>query len=178
MTEEDFILKISKTLEKTRSFLISKFNIQVCDIDDILQISAIKAYKNLSFFRKKCSFETWFISIAKNEAKSFCLKRQKKIEIECSDDFLRNYSFTWIDEEINNSEKDKEKETRELIKKATLSLSKKHQEVLKLMIENSLSHKDISLRLKIPINSVRTRFFYAKKTLRKALLRYESNSKY
>jgi RNA polymerase sigma-70 factor (ECF subfamily) len=56
---------------------------------------------------------------------------------------------------------------RELIQKAMMNLSLKHREVLNLVFFQEMTYKEVSLILKIPVNTVKTRVFYAKEELKK-----------
>jgi RNA polymerase sigma-70 factor (ECF subfamily) len=167
MTEKDFVLKIPETLNKTKNFLAFKFKLHIHDINDILQNASLKAYKNLPFFREKCSFDTWFISIAKNEAKTFLLKRSKTKTVDDSEEFLKDYSFKWIEPEVNS--KEEHEDVSLLLNEIISDLSSKHRVVIDLFLKDH-SSKEISSILNIPINSVRTRIFYARKKLKNLIL--------
>lgn len=175
MTHELFEAELLKSRDKAKKFLISKFELNSFDAEDVLQIAAIKAYKNIGSFKELSSFETWFFAIAKNEAISLISKRKKSKEIEDSQDLIKNYSSSWVDPEIYRI--DTAEEARNFLSKALAVLNKNHKEVLNLMIKKSLSQKEISNKLKIPISSVRTRIFYAKKNLKKIISSYAFSSK-
>lgn len=175
MTQEGFEKEILVARKIAEKFLITKFKLSCFDAQDILQKASIKAYKNISSFKGESSFNTWFISIAKNEALTTLFRKKKDKEVEDADDLLTNYSYTWIEPEAYNY--DKIQEIRNVISSAMKSLSENHKKVVELMLDNSLSYKEISSKLNIPINSVRTRFFYAKKTLRKIISSYAFNSR-
>lgn len=175
MNQEVFETKILEARKKAEKYLMSKYQLNYPDTQDTLQNALIKAYKNLSSFKDQSSFTTWYIAIAKNEAKTLLAKKNRKKEIEDSNDFLKNYSYSWEEPEVYKI--DASQEARDLIEKSINFLSKEHKQVLKLMLNKSLSQKEISLKLKIPVNSVRTRFFYAKKKLRKIISSYAFNSR-
>lgn len=169
---QDFLeTEFHKARQKAEAYITSKYQLNYFDVQDILQNALLKAYLNYSSFNNKCSFVTWYITIAKNEANFFLLKKRKLKEVEDSDDLIKNYSSAWIEPEVYNFSKCVEPE--DLIKKALPSLSKEHKQVLSLILKDSLSHKRISSKLKIPINSVRTRIFYAKKKLKKIIKSHE-----
>lgn len=162
--------EITEARKKAEAFLMSKFQLSYFDAQDILQEALVKAYKNLSSFKNRSSFSTWYISIVKNEALSFFLKKKKTLEIEDGDNLLNNYSFAWTEPEIYIQRN--EIYYKNILNKLINSLGEKHKTVLNLILEKSLSHKEVSKELKIPINSVRTRIFYAKKILKKTILNY------
>lgn len=175
MIQESLEKEISEARKIAEKYLLSKFNLNYFDIQDVLQNTSIKACKNISSFKKESSFNTWYISIARNEALTILFKKKKSKEVEDTENLLINYSDSWIEPEINDC--DKIQEIKNVINNAIKSLSVKHKEVLQLMLENSFSYREISSKLNIPINSVRTRFFYAKKTLRKIISSYAFNSR-
>jgi RNA polymerase sigma-70 factor (ECF subfamily) len=167
MTQEIFEQKIQQAIDKAKLYLLGKFKMSASDADDVLQNAAIKAFKNLSSFQEKCSFDTWFISIAKNEAKALFSKRDSSKELPDSDFALKNYSFSWVEPEVIKNEK--LNDISHIIHEALLKLSDNHQQVIKLMLNNCSSCQEIADTLQIPVSSVRTRMFYAKKKLKKII---------
>jgi RNA polymerase sigma-70 factor (ECF subfamily) len=164
MTNSDFEEKIPLAIEKGKKILYSKFAINSHDIEDILQNAALKAFKNFPSFKGKSSFDTWFISITLNEAKNLFNSYKKSKIVDNSENIIQNYSFTWIEPEIYK--KEKEVNTKFVFEKCLKKFSPKHREVLNLL-RQEYSQEDISKKLNIPISSVRTRFFYAKKNFKK-----------
>ena len=57
----------------------------------------------------------------------------------------------------------------QVIRRALSTLSGKHQQVLELSFFDELSYPEIGEILKIPVNTVKTRVFHAKKALAEAL---------
>lgn len=173
MDQKRFEVELLHVKEKVQNLLIRQFNLNYFDAEDIFQNAALKAYKNSLSFKENASFGTWFLAIAKNEALTSIRKKQKIKKIE-NESIISNFSIPSLEKE--NLEKIEEMKTRML--EALNFLNKKHKEILELIIKDSLSNKEISLKLKIPINSVKTRLFYAKKSLKKLISSYELNSKY
>lgn len=168
MTKQISDIEIEEAREKAKKYLYSKFNLNYFDVEDALQNALIKAYKNLDSFKNESSFSTWFISIAKNEALSILSKNQKFKQVEDSDFYLKKYSNTsGVDPEVYSI--DNSLEIKSKLNKAALFLSKNQKEVLDLILKKSFTHRQISQKLNIPINSVRTRLFYAKKRLKKII---------
>jgi len=167
MTQETFEQKIKQSIDKTKLYLLSKFKMNSFDADDVLQNAAIKAFKSLHLFQERCSFDTWFTSIAKNEAKLLFSKRDSSKELPDSELALNNYSFTWVEPEVIKNEK--LSDISHIIHECLLKLSDNHQQVIKLMLGNYNSCQEIAYALQIPISSVRTRMFYAKKKLKKII---------
>ena len=156
MTQEIFEQRIQQAIDKAKLYLLGKFKMSASDADDVLQNAAIKAFKNLSSFQEKCLFDTWFIS-----------KRDSSKELPDSDFALKNYSFSWVEPEVIKNEK--LNDISHIIHEALLKLSDNHQQVIKLMLNNCSSCQEIADTLQIPVSSVRTRMFYAKKKLKKII---------
>ena len=55
--------------------------------------------------------------------------------------------------------------------RALAVLSREHQEILRLVFYEELPYEEISVLLRIPINTVKTRVFYAKQRLKEQLER-------
>jgi RNA polymerase sigma-70 factor (ECF subfamily) len=62
-----------------------------------------------------------------------------------------------------------EKETEQLIYLALKKLSIKHREILDLIFIHEMTYEEVSKILNIPLNTVKTRVFYAKEKLREIL---------
>ena len=58
---------------------------------------------------------------------------------------------------------------REVIAKALLQVSVKHREVLDLVFYQGFNYEEIASILKVPVNTIKTRVFYAKKALHDTL---------
>ena len=56
-----------------------------------------------------------------------------------------------------------------LLKEGMLRLSVKHREILDLVFFHEMTYQEVSQMLDIPVNTVKTRVFYAKETLKNAL---------
>jgi RNA polymerase sigma-70 factor (ECF subfamily) len=55
-----------------------------------------------------------------------------------------------------------------LLKEAMIKLPMKHREILDLVFFHDLTYPEVSRMLDIPVNTVKTRVFYAKETLKNA----------
>jgi len=167
MSNQEFSEKIEASIQKAKAYLVNKYKLSQFDIDDITQNASIKAYKNIASFRGECSFNTWFVQIAKNCAKELFLLKEKE-KLVYSDEIINDDSIApFEDAEIYKI--NKRKEYNYLITKSLKELSYNHRQVIELMLNNVDSAEEIASILEIPINSVRTRFFYAKKKLQQII---------
>ncbi len=127
--------------------------------EDILVETFTVVWKSAKKFRGDSKASTWLLGIARNLA----MNHLKKIRYEEDIDDYKNKikSNGIINEELW--------EKRDILKKALMRLSAKHREVLDLVFYQELSYPEISEILDVPVNTVKTRVFYAKGELKKIL---------
>jgi len=158
---EDMVL----ALQKARAYIFSKYKIPESDVEDILQEASLKAIKNYDKFLKKCSFNTWFISICKNEVKLY-FHNNKKQDIFIEKD---GSSRELVSVEPELTHRGDIEESEFLIRGVINKLSSKHKEIIELALKNAGTSKEVAAILNIPIASARTRLFYAKQHLKKLI---------
>lgn len=161
-------------------YLISKFK-DHCKAEEILQITLIKAWKNIKKYEGKSKFASWLNRIAHNAYYDHCrkYKREKSIE-EMKELYQKNTSGSAsntpdvVDKKLgltaDNPYRSLEmKELNEKLTKVISMLSKDHEEVLKMKEIENLSCKEISLKINCPYPTVCTRLFYARKKAKEIL---------
>ena len=161
-------------------YLISKFK-DHCKAEEILQITLIKAWKNIKKYEGKSKFASWLNRIAHNAYYDYCRKYKKEKSIEEMKEPYQKNSGTgsWntpdiIDKKLgliaDNPYRSLEmKELNEKLTKVISMLSKDHEEVLKMKEIENLSCKEISLKINCPYPTVCTRLFYARKKAKEIL---------
>ena len=148
------------------------------DAQDIKQTTFLKCWKYIGKFKGDSAFSTWAIRIAKNSFFDLYRKRKNKPE------------YSW--EALTQTEKDdgfqqkpqtvelagatsgkavtkalEEKEFKRKIEKTINSLPRNHKNVLKLILEdNDITYEEISRKLEIPLGTVMSRVYYARKNVR------------
>lgn len=165
MTQKQFSAKIVVATQKARAYIFSKYRLPESDVEDVIQDASLKAIKNYKKFLGKCSFDTWFISICKNEIKHLYKVNTRKDLFVQKDGEERELST--VEPEVHRRSMVEESEF--LIREALGKLSHKHREIIDLALQNASSSKEIADILKIPIASARTRLFYAKKHLKRLI---------
>jgi RNA polymerase sigma-70 factor, ECF subfamily len=127
-------------------------------IDDVLVETFTAVWKSAHCFKGKSKVTTWIIGIARNLA----MKQLKKTK--CYED-IDNYPH------LANGTVSMEKtlDRRTTINKALSQLSAKHREVLDLVFFCDMTYSEIASLLHVPVNTVKTRVFYAKESLRDIL---------
>ncbi len=133
------------------------------DIDDFLQEVFIKIYENLKSYKGNSRFSTWITRIAYNTAINF--KTRTKISENLSEETeskLYSHYDSPEDEEIK-------KVTKLAIKSAVENLPEKYEKCIEFYFYNNMTYEEISNITQIPVNTVKTYVFRAKKELHKKL---------
>ena len=135
--------------------------------EDLEQEVYIKAWKNAERYKEQGSFKSWINTIAKNVSKDYLKSAYKKQE-----------QNSTSDETILNNVKDK-KQTPELklvqnerqkqIVKAINSLKPKFKEVIILCEIEGLSYEEMAKKLNVPLGTIKSRLYNAKKELAEVL---------
>lgn len=133
------------------------------DNEDIEQEVYLKVWKNSDKYTEQGNFKTWICTIAKNLSKDYLKSAQR-----------RQSQNSTADDEVMNSIKDN-KATPELkllqkirqkkIYDAVQSLKPKFKEVILLCEIDGLSYEQASKRLNVPIGTIKSRLYNAKKQL-------------
>jgi len=134
------------------------------DALDLSQEAFYRAYKALNSFKPGRNFYTWLYQILRN----ICINhyhRIRKRNIPIGDLEERSGQTFIIPADSRPDEIFEQTEMRELVWKALNKLSEKEREILILKEFNDFSYKEISEILNIPIGSVMSRLFYARKKL-------------
>ncbi|MGB9629390.1 MAG: sigma-70 family RNA polymerase sigma factor [Thermodesulfobacteriota bacterium] len=127
-------------------------------VEDILVETYTEVWKNASKFKGRSRVCTWMIGIARNLA----MNELKKLKVhEDIEEFEEQLQVSPLEEDPLDRKR--------LIQKALLKLSLKHREVLDLVFFHDLTYKEVSEILDIPTNTVKTRVFYAKESLKQSL---------
>ena len=148
------------------------------DAQDVKQTTFLKCWKNIDKFRGGSAFSTWAIRIAKNSF--FDLYRKRKTKSEVSWEALtqtdKKDGFTSKPQTVEMAgatsgdvvTKDlEEREVRKRVENVIDSLNENHKNVLKLILEdNDITYEEISRKLEIPLGTVMSRIYYARKNLK------------
>lgn len=136
------------------------------DVDDFIQEVFIKVFKNLSTYKGESKFSTWLTRIAFNTGinSKTRSKSTESLLYEEGDDLLSPY---------DNPEENTIKEiTKSAIKNAISELPEKYSRCVEMHFFMDMTYEDISESTGIPVNTVKTHIFNAKKILYKKLKEY------
>jgi len=138
------------------------------DAFDLSQEAFYKAFRAIKSFQPGKNFYTWYYKILKN----LCINHYKRIK-------RRNIVFSDADEfegpslylssAPNPEQLFEENEMRDILWKGLMDIKKEDREIIMLKEFNEMSYKEIAEVLNIPVGSVMSRLYYARKKLAKIL---------
>jgi RNA polymerase sigma-70 factor (ECF subfamily) len=173
---------VEESLPRFKASIQNKYHIQACDMDDIIQAAMITAWTNLHSFRGEAAFSTWFYAIIRNETLDFLKRENKRLKHEVSahdehPDFDEHEDYChlfkdMVDKELSESaitlieQQEKIKAYRVVLEHVLSKLSGPHQEILKLVLKEDLTYREIASTLGIPVGTVMSRLFLARRQAR------------
>ena len=127
--------------------------------EDVLVQTYTVAWQKMANFHGSSRLTTWLIGIARNIAfKEF---RKNK--------FHEPFNETYLAADSTSHLLPEKKDREEKMKQALTVLSANHREVLELVFYQGLTYPEVSTLIHIPVNTVKTRVFHAKKALKESL---------
>jgi RNA polymerase sigma-70 factor (ECF subfamily) len=126
---------------------------------ELSQEAFIRAYRNFKNFDNTKKFFTWYYKILRNLCFNYIRDNKKKVSIS----FLESADYTNDeDDPVYAIEKNEENKT---IEAALMQLSFEEREIIILKEFEDCSYKEIADTLDIPIGTVMSRLYYARKKL-------------
>ncbi len=136
-----------------------------CDSNDVLQDSYIKAFSKMSTYDSRYSMDVWLRSIARNTFIDIKRKQQSRMGVIVEDMQGYDIALTQTTPEdiiIRN-------ERLERLERQLAILPAQYREIIELRFVEMMSYVEIAQRLDMPIGTVKTQLFRAKKLLLKVL---------
>ena len=155
--KDKFEYIIRKYDKKIYVLIKKKYYLTNDEMDDIMQDTFIKCYKNLKSFKRDRSFYPWLSTIAINITKDFL---KKKIKRKSRTDKLYEDSFFLLNQDSINHSIDE----LDRIDRAIKLLETDQKEVILLRAEG-LSYNEISKKLNLPLGTVMSRLNRARKKI-------------
>ena len=178
---DSFTILLQKSILICRGGIKKKFNLSEPDLDDLEQKVSLKAWKNLKTLKESSSFHCWLHSIFNNECKDFVISRNKidKIEKTIISNNLEDENILENIDDILQDAADvilQKKEDIEVYKScvyfALENLDKKSRNIVELISFHDKTYGEAALILKIPLGSVMSGFYYAKKKMKETIKNY------
>ena len=179
--EEAFEELLSRYSEKIRGWIYKFSKGDDHFADEIYQITIIKCWQKIKSFKGKSKFNTWATAIARNAFYDEYRKTTKRnycdIEIINQDLGLETRpDFSLVENKLPSQEmqsKENIQHAKKVMKQIFRKLKPNYAEILRLRDCENLEYKEISEMLDIPLGTVMSRLFYAR---RKALVLIEKNN--
>lgn len=128
-------------------------------VEDVLVQTYTVVWQKAANYKGNARLTTWIIGIARNLAfKEF---RKKKPEVP--------FDEAYCAADKKSYRKAEEQDRNEKTRLAVEALAPKHKEIVELVFFQGLSYPEISEIINIPVNTVKTRVFHAKKALKEKL---------
>lgn len=127
--------------------------------EDLVIDTYVEVWKSAKRFRGESRVLTWIIGISRNIAMN-AFRQNKAKEYELSEDMMRP---------PEQFQKCAGNEVTQILEDALNRLPMSHKEILDLVFLQGMNYEDISQVIHIPVNTVKSRVFYAKEKLRDVL---------
>ena len=134
--------------------------------EEIVGDTMMAVWRGAGTFSGCSRVSTWIFGIARHKALD-ALRRTGRTQQEVDLDGAANL----VSSEDSPFDQVQRSQTESLTKQALSTLSRDHQEILRLVFYEDLPYEDIATLLSIPTNTVKTRVFYAKQQLKRHLER-------
>lgn len=135
--------------------------------EEVVGDTMLAVWRGAGTFTATSRVSTWIFGIARHKALDAIRRtgrhRQREVELDGAADVPSSRDRP--DEGVMRDE------LAAVTQRALAVLSHEHQEILRLVFYEELPYEDISALLRIPINTVKTRVFYAKQRFKEQLER-------
>jgi RNA polymerase sigma-70 factor (ECF subfamily) len=134
----------------------------ITDTEDFVQDVFIKIFNNLKTFRGESQFSTWITRIAYNTAINTVTRRKEYVSL-ANEEMLTDSALTPEEEQIKRV-------TKEVLLEAVKELPEQYAACLDLYFFHDLPYKEICTITDLPVNTIKSHIFRAKKMLRDKLI--------
>lgn len=134
------------------------------DVDDFVQDVFIKVFNNLSSFRHESKFSTWLTRIAYTTAVN--TKKRTRENEDISDESQIESAY------LSPEEQEIKRITAKAVKQAMENLPQQYYSCLNLYFFQDMSYNEIAEITDIPVNTIKSHIFRAKKILQQKLKQF------
>lgn len=134
--------------------------------EDIVEETMMAVWRRAGTFSGTSRVSTWIFGIARHKALDAIrrsVRQHREVDLDGAVDLPTQEDSPFDDVH--------RKQMESLTQRALATLSRAHQEVLRLVFYEELPYEEIAVLLSIPTNTVKTRVFYAKQQLKRQLER-------
>jgi len=133
---------------------------------DISQQAFVKVWRNFKKWKPQTGFRAWLYAILRNLCYSHLERQRRRAETDID-------SVPHLAAENTDAEKSAlDEEMQRVVREAILKLSPEHQDVIVLVDLNGLKYREVSEILGIPVGTVMSRLYYARRHLAELLKDY------
>jgi len=157
--DEAFAQLVSMFQNRVFNFVVARVRHRQ-QAEDVTQEVLVKAYFSLNKLREPSKFKSWLFSIAHNHLRD--LMRRRKLE---TTDVEECHTEHYVDPDTPEKEM-KRQRTRETVWNALVKLKPEQCEILVLCDIEGLSYREIAEIMRVPLGTVQSRIFYARRKLR------------
>ena len=126
--------------------------------EELMNEVFMECWRKADSFEGRSAVSTWMMTIAHNRAISLLRKRR---DVALDDD----YAVQIADENDTPEVVSQKRSKAEVIRSCMGSLSVEHREIIDLVYYHDKSVSEVAKIIAIPVNTVKTRMFYARKKL-------------
>lgn len=158
-------------MEKHENLVASigiKFSTDQDELEDFIQEVFIQSYQSLSQFRGESQFSTWLYQIARNHAVKF-FKNQNSIQINDHSTFDQLKLSSEVRERTESSSQETQlfqDEIQNTIRKLVSKLPAQYKKPIVMFYFDNKSYKEISEKLNLKINTLKSTIFRGKEILK------------
>jgi RNA polymerase sigma-70 factor, ECF subfamily len=135
------------------------------DAEDLTQTTFLKLYKNIKSINLDKNFNAWIYKIATNTAYDWLRKKRGHPE-----QLLEDISTIETIEDETAYDMIEGVESKEEVENAMNKIKKAYKSILLLFYHDELSYQEIADALSIPLNTVKSHLYRAKKALKDQLI--------
>jgi len=132
---------------------------------DLFAEVMVAVWKGAKNFQGDSQVSTWIFGIARHKVLDAIRSRTRHH----TQSVALTQGMEVEDPDENPEHQLAQKGEAEVVKEALATLSYEHREVLYLAFYEELPYQEIATRIEVPVNTVKTRVFYAKQQLKRAL---------
>lgn len=158
---------IQNKYQKIIASLIRRMIKDEDDVDDLTQETFIKTYNALHTFQQNYTFSSWIYRIASNTCIDYLRKKRFPTisinqPLDSSED---DYFFEIEDNSYLPDDNILSEEKMKVLNDAINKLPENYREIIKLRHEEELDYNEISIKMNIPLGTVKAHLFRARKIL-------------
>lgn len=138
------------------------------DARDLSQEAFIKALKNIGKFQLGRPFYPWYYRILRNTCLTYIQRHgpSRRVSLDC---LIEEKHVQFADERESAADNVQRSQTVRHVREAITELKPEFQEILAMKHFEEMTYQEISQALRVPLGTVMSRLYYARKALKEAM---------